>query len=224
LVKDNAAVFIRPSTLRFGLLIGLAAALAGCKSHGLDETGGVTITRSVCPAVALPAYTGDVTLFNPPMMRDASAIDVVATLTDLRGACNDVPPADLTSNVTFKVLGRRSNATGARDVVLPYFVTVMRSGTSVVSKSVGRVQLHFDDGQLRAETTGSGTATVSRALSTLPPAINQRITRKRRAGEADAAVDPMNDPKVRAAVKSASFEVLVGFQLTEDQLAYNARR
>ena len=87
-------MFIRPSTLRFGLLIGLAAALAGCKSHGLDETGGVTITRSVCPAVALPAYTGDVTLFNPPMMRDASAIDVVATLTDLRGACNDVPPAD----------------------------------------------------------------------------------------------------------------------------------
>ena len=224
LVKDYAAVPIRPSTLRIGLIIGLAAALAGCKHRGIDETGGVTITRSICPAVALPAYTGDITLFDPPSSRASSAIDVVATITDLRGACNDVKPADLTSNITFKVLGQRTNASGARDVVLPYFVTVMRGGTGVLSKSIGRVQLHFDDGQLRAETTGTGTATVSRELSTLPPAINQRITRRRRAGEADAAVDPMADPKVRAAVRSASFEVLVGFQLTEDQLSYNARR
>lgn len=212
------------STLRIGLILGLAAALAGCKSHGLDDTGGVQITRSICPAVALPAYTGDVTLFNPPSSRDSAAIDVVATITDLRGACNDVPPSDLTSNVTFKVLAQRSSASGARDVVLPYFVTVMRGGTAVLSKSIGRVQLHFDDGQLRAETTGSGTATVSRSMSTLPAAINKRITRKRRPGDADAAVDPMADPKIRAAVRNASFEVLVGFQLTEDQLSYNARR
>ena len=215
---------IRPSIIRIGLILVAAATLAGCKSHGLDETGGMTVTRSVCPAVALPAYTGDVTLFNPPSSRDESAIDVVATITDLRGACNDVPPADLTSNITFKVYARRSNGAGARDVVLPYFVTVMRAGTNVVSKSIGRVALHFDDGQLRAETTGTGEATVSRSMSTLPPAINQRITRRRRAGEADAAVDPMADPKVRAVVKNASFEVLVGFQLTEDQLSYNARR
>lgn len=215
---------IRPSLIRTGLILGVAATLAACKSHGLDETGGMTITRSVCPAVALPAYTGDVTLFDPPTSREESAIDVVATITDLRGACNDVPPADLTDNITFKVYARRSSGNGARDVVLPYFVTVMRAGTNIVSKSIGRVQLHFDDGQLRAETTGTGEATVSRALSTLPEAINRRITRRRRAGEADAAVDPMADPKVRAAVKSASFEVLVGFQLTEDQLSYNARR
>jgi hypothetical protein len=215
---------IRPSTIRIGLIFGAVVALAGCKSHGLDETGGVTITRSICPAVALPAYTGDVTLFNPPSSRDSAAIDVVATITDLRGACNDVPGSDLTSNITFKVLGRRSNASGERDVVLPYFLTVMRGGTSVLSKSVGRVQLHFADGQIRTETTGTGTATVSREMSTLPPSINNRITRRRRAGDADAAVDPMADPKVRAAVRNASFEVLVGFQLTEDQLSYNARR
>ena len=215
---------IRLPMLRTGLILGVAAALAGCKSHGLDETGGMTITRSVCPAVALPAYTGDVTLFNPPTSRDESAIDVVATITDLRGACNDVPPADLTDNVTFKVYARRSNATGSRDVVLPYFVTVMRAGTIIVSKSIGHVTLHFDNGQQRAVATGTGEATVSRALSTLPPDINRRITRRRRPGDADAAVDPMADPKVHAAVLNASFEVLVGFQLTEDQLAYNAKR
>jgi hypothetical protein len=34
----------------------------------------------------------------------------------------------------------------------------------------------------------------------------------------------MADPAVREAVRRASFELLVGFQLTQDQLAYNATR
>jgi hypothetical protein len=77
---------------------------------------------------------------------------------------------------------------------------------------------------LRASTTGSATGQVLRAAATLPEEIRQQITRKRKAGDADAAIDPMADPTVREAVRRASFEVLVGFQLTEDQLAYNATR
>ena len=50
------------------------------------------------------------------------------------------------------------------------------------------------------------------------------ITRNRRAGDDDAAIDPLTRPEVRAALARASFELLVGFQLTEDQLAYNATR
>jgi hypothetical protein len=34
----------------------------------------------------------------------------------------------------------------------------------------------------------------------------------------------MSDPAVRAAVTRATFEFLVGFQLTQEQLAYNATR
>jgi hypothetical protein len=34
----------------------------------------------------------------------------------------------------------------------------------------------------------------------------------------------MADPAVREAVRRASFELLVGFQLTPEQLAYNATR
>jgi hypothetical protein len=34
----------------------------------------------------------------------------------------------------------------------------------------------------------------------------------------------MADPQVKAAVDRATFELLVGFQLTQDQLAYNATR
>jgi hypothetical protein len=34
----------------------------------------------------------------------------------------------------------------------------------------------------------------------------------------------MSDPQVREAVANATFEHLVGFQLTQDQLKYNATR
>ena len=34
----------------------------------------------------------------------------------------------------------------------------------------------------------------------------------------------MTDPGVRAALNKASFELLVGFQLTQEQLAYNATK
>jgi len=40
----------------------------------------------------------------------------------------------------------------------------------------------------------------------------------------DAALDPLADPDIRAAVQKASFELLVGFQLTDEQLKYNATR
>ena len=63
-----------------------------------------------------------------------------------------------------------------------------------------------------------------RSAATLPEDIRRQITRERRPGDADAAVDPMADPAVRAAVERARFEVLLGFQLTPDQLRYNATR
>ena len=63
-----------------------------------------------------------------------------------------------------------------------------------------------------------------RSAATLPEDIRRQITRERRPGAADAAIDPMSDPAVRAAVERARFEVLVGFELTPDQLRYNATR
>ena len=72
--------------------------------------------------------------------------------------------------------------------------------------------------------SGTAGAYVDRAAATLPDDIRERITRRRRAGDEEAAIDPLNEPEVRAALARASFELLVGFQLTEDQLAYNATR
>lgn len=197
--------------------------LAGCSTDGQITAEGVRVTRSVCPAVAIPAGTGDVTLFNPATSRDASAIDVTAYVTNIRTTCDDTGEYVQVA-ATFDVHGQRRTTAGAREVVLPYFASVVHGGSNVVSKRLGRVALRFEDGQYRATSSGTANAQVLRSAATLPEDIRTKITRKRKAGDADAALDPMADPAVRAAVQRASFEVLVGFQLTPEQLAYNATR
>ena len=205
----------------------VALALAGCKSKGelvLDEGVGVNAVRGACPAAGIPDYTGDITTFAVPGATDASSIDVTAALTNLRTTCNDTGTERIHASVSFDVLARRADAGPARTVTLPYFVTVMRGGTAVVSKRIGTVTLNFAAGQDRAQARGSGGAYIDRAEATLPEDIRQRITRKRKAGAEDAAIDPLTQPDVRAAVVRATFEVLVGFQLDDRQLAYNATR
>lgn len=219
-------------TLRYRLLAvaAISAALAGCSSKGelvVDESVGVTAVRGACPAVGIPDYTGDVTLFRTPGDTTAANIDVVASMTNVKTQCNDGADensAKVYVSTNFDVLARRTDTRGVRQVQLPYFVTVLRGGTAVISKRVGTVTLSFADGQERAQASGQGSAYIDRAEATLSPEIRERITRKRKPGEADAAVDPLSEPDVRAAVQRASFEVLLGFQLDQNQLAYNATR
>ena len=197
--------------------------LAGCSSDGQLTDTGIIVTRSACPAVAIPAGTGDITLFNPASSRDASAIDVVANITNVRATC-DESGAQIVTNITFDIQAQRRDTSGAREVVLPYFATVVRSGTNVVSKSLSNVGLRFADGQLRAAATGTATGRIDASAAALPEEVRRQVTRRRKPGDADAAIDPMADPAVRAAVQNASFEILVGFQLTDEQLRYNATK
>ena len=110
-------------------------------------------------------------------------------------------------------------------MVLPYFAVVVQGGTRSSRKSVSRVGLRFADGELRASThrLGDRPGAAARRRPCRRTSASQ-ITRERKPGDPDAAIDPMADPGVREAVRRASFEVLVGFQLTQDQLAYNATR
>lgn len=202
----------------------LLLALAGCARAGdFDPSGGITAIRTACPSVAIPAGTGDVTLFDPAESRLATAIDVTAAISNLRSTCNDAGDQVVTE-VTFDVRARRTRTDAPRDVALPYFITVVRGGSQVVSKRVSRVALHFDAGQAVATASGQGNSFVNRAAATLPKETRDRLTRKRKAGEEDAALDPLAQPEVRDAVLKASFEALVGFQLTDAQLKYNATR
>lgn len=203
-----------------------AAVLAGCNTEGdlvVEQGVGITALRSVCPAVGIPDYTGDVTLFSPAGSVTSDALDLTATMTNVRTTCDDSGDR-VYAQANFDVYAQRRDTRGARTVELPYFATVVRGGSAVVAKRVGTVTLNFPDGQARAVASGSGGAFVDRAEATLPDDIRERITRKRKAGEVEAAVDPLTEPAVRAALDRASFELLVGFQLTQDQLAYNVTR
>ncbi|MDX3901367.1 MAG: hypothetical protein QHC40_12790 [Sphingobium sp.] len=198
-------------------------ALAGCSQRGeIDATGGVVAVRSACPVAAIPAYTGDITLFNPPQSRDASAIDLIANITDLRSTCADGD--QLYTEATFTVSARRTDASAARQVTLPYFATIMRGGSAVVAKRVGQVTLDFAPGAYRASTTARAGSYVNKSAATLPADIQRLITQKRKAGDPDAALDPFAQPEVKAALQRTGFELLVGFNLTQDQFRYNATR
>lgn len=203
------------SNLRAAGLFALVL-LGGCERNQL------LVQRSACPAVAVPNYAGDVTQFTGGGT-DATDIDVVAAITNLRGTCVE-GDARLGTAVSFDVLARRTSARGARSVALPFFVSVVQGGNLLVSKQLGSVTVAFADGQLRAQVSGAARAEVDRAASTLSAAMQAKINRVRKPGDLDAATDPLADPEVKAAVRATTFEILVGFQLSDEALAYNAAK
>ncbi len=208
--------------LRLTTLV-MIALLSACSRKGEFADGGVYVVRSACPQVAIPAATGDITLFDPVGQSDAAAIDVVAAITNIRATCTD-DTSNVVSTASFDVIANRRDAGTARQVILPYFDVAMQGGNNVIAKRVGQVVLNFAAGSQRAQTSGQATIRVSRAAATLPAEIQNQLTRVRKAGDSDAAIDPMTDPTVRAAVTRATFEQLIGFQLTAAQLQYNATR
>ena len=101
-----------PSRLLF--VLAVPAVLAGCKSSGdivVDEGVGITAVRGACPAVGVPDYTGDVTLFRTPGASDSASIDIVAAMTNVRSQCNETGGERVYSATTFDVLARRIRGT-----------------------------------------------------------------------------------------------------------------
>ncbi|TXC62226.1 hypothetical protein [Sphingosinicella ginsenosidimutans] len=215
---------MRPTLSKAAIVALLTLGLGACAREGDIFESGILTSYTACPAVAIPAPAGDITLFDPATSRDASAIDVVATMTDLRGNCDQTATENIVTSITFNVEAIRRDNHGARDVVLPYFTSVVQGNGNVVAKRLSRIALHFADGEYRAQASGVTGAQVLRSAATLPEDVRDQITRVRRAGDPQAALDPLADPAVRAAVDRAHFEVLVGFALDPDQLRYNATR
>ena len=209
-------------------LAALAAVtlLSACRHTGditSENGGGVYAVRSDCPIAGIPAGTGDITLFDPAGSTDARAIDVTAAITDLRTTCQDTT-TDVISTATFTVVGLRRDAGPARQVVLPYFNVALRGGSDIAAKQVGQAVLNFAAGDIHSYARVQATVRVNRSATALPQNVRDILTRPRKAGEAEAAVDPLSEPGVQKAVANATFEQLIGFQLTQDQIKYNATR
>ncbi len=211
--------------LRLAALLVLTL-LSACRRPGdltAESGGGVYAVRSACPIPGVPAGTGDITLFNPPSSTDSRAIDVTASISDLRATCDDTG-SDVVSTATFTITALRRDAGPARQVALPYFNVALQGGGRIAAKSLGQAVLNFPAGNLHAWARVQATVRVNRAAATLPADVRRAITRERKPGDPQAAVDPLSDPGIRAAVAKATFEHLVGFQLTQDQIKYNATR
>lgn len=195
-----------------------ALLLAGCERNPL------VVKRSACPAVAVAAYAGDVTLFRPGTTSpDVANMDAVATITNVRDECAETTD-QFVSRIRYDVIARRTDTSAAQQFVLPVFAAVVQGGNVINAKQIANVTVNFAAGQERSLAQGSATAAVSRTAAAVPQAILDKINRKRRPGELDAATDPMADPEVRAALRAASFEVLIGFQLDDRALAYNVAK
>ena len=114
----QAAAFALISSVWQGTVIAAGASL-GLLLLARASAHARYVFTSCCMAamVAVPAATGDVTLFNPQGSTDANAIDVTASITDVRATCQDVGN-DVVSTVTFTVLGLRRDAgrRGARAI------------------------------------------------------------------------------------------------------------
>ncbi len=213
--------------MKFRLAALLAVSLLGGCRHAGDLTdengGGVYAVRSACPIAGVPAATGDITLFNPAGSTDSRAIDVTAAITDVRATCQDAGN-DVVSTATFTVVALRREAGPARQVVLPYFDVALRGAGEVAAKRIGQAVVNFAAGDIHGWARVQASVRVNRAAATLPANVREILTRPRKPGEAEAALDPLADPAVRAAVANATFEHLVGFQLSDEQLRYNATR
>ena len=209
-------------------LAALAAVilLSACRHAGditADNGGGVYAVRSDCPIPGVLAGTGDLTIFNPQDTSDSRAIDVTAAITDLRASCQDVGE-NVISTATFTIVGLRRDAGPARQVVLPYFNVALRGGQTIAAKQIGQAVLNFAAGDIHSYARVQATVRVNRGAAALPANVREILTRPRKSGQAEAAVDPLSDPAVAKAVAEATFEQLIGFQLTPGQIKYNATR
>ncbi len=190
--------------------IALALVLGGCASTGdldISEAGaGITAVRTACPTVGVPAGTGDVTLFDPATSRDATAIDVVAAMTDVRSTCGDAG-ADVVTDVTFQVLARRASADGPRDVTLALFhhrgAGRQRGGRQARRPRGGAFRRRPDS--RAASTARPAPASIARRRDAARRRQAPHHAEAQGAASEAAAVDPLSAPDVRAAVLRATF-------------------
>ncbi len=152
---------LRPALRRSVTLAAVvvpALLLAACDRNPL------VVRRSSCPAVAVAAYAGDMTLFRPGA---AGAVPMRPTWMpwrpspNVRDECAETAD-QFVSRITYDVIVRRTDAAQARQFVLPVFAAVVQAGNIVNAKQISQVTVNFAAGQERAVAQGTASAGVSR--------------------------------------------------------------
>jgi hypothetical protein len=179
-------------------------ALAGCGTGNPLE-----VTRTSCPAVAVVKYANNLTQFAPGSRFSSSGIQLSAQMGNITINCRESAGSTSVSDISFEISAARATATTASQENVPYFVTVIQDGTNILSKQVYAAPLSFGEGALHAAVRQSVSATTP--YVPLPAAPDKK---KKRFEEFAEDSRP----------KAAKYEILIGFQLTEEQATYNVQR
>jgi hypothetical protein len=177
--------------------MALPLVLSACASSNPLE-----VRRTSCPALSVPKHTGSLTRFSQAGRFDTQDVRLVATIVQLSDTCIENANGVNTA-VSFTISAVRPTKGAADSVQLPYFITVVKDGETLIAKQVYGTSLEFADGA----TSGSvrQVVTVKTPEVPLPP-------KPKKNNEIDEFAPPP---------KPAVYEILVGFQLTNDDVVYN---
>jgi hypothetical protein len=177
--------------------LSLPILLAACSSGNPLE-----VRRTSCPAISVPMHTGTLTRFAQAGRYDTQDVGLVATIGQLSDNCVENANGVNTA-VSFNIMATRPEKGPATAVQLPYFITVVKDGDTLIAKQVYGASLDFADGA----TSGSlrQVVTVKTPDVPLPP-------KPKKHNEIDEFAPPP---------KPAIYEILVGFQLSEAEVVYN---
>jgi hypothetical protein len=178
-------------------LIALPLLLAACGTGNPLE-----VRRTSCPAIAVPKYTGTLTRFSQAGRFDVQDVLLVASIGQLDANCEETE-AGVRTALSFNILATRPVKGPAEAVQLPFFVTVVKDGETLIAKQVYGASVNFADGAASANL--SQVVTVATPKIPLPP-------RPKKNNEFDEFAPPP---------KPAVYELLVGFQLSDSDVVYN---
>ncbi len=189
--------------MRFAMISAATLALMGCAS-----SNPLLVTRTSCPAVALVKYANTLTSFQSSASTDQSDVLYTAQISNVSVNCgNGKGDAAAQTDVSFDIGIMRGNTDASSQASLPYFVTVIQDGTTILSKTTYAAQVDF--------TAKSGRAASRQSFNVSTPGVPLPPTAKKKRGDSDLLLDSEN------ASKAAKYEILIGFQLTDDQALFN---
>ncbi len=178
-------------------LLTLPLLLVGCASGNPLE-----VRRTSCPALSVPTYTGTLTRFSQAGRFDTQDVQMVASIGQLSDNCAENANGVNTA-VSFNIMASRPDKGPAQSVQLPYFITVIKDGETVIAKQIYGASLDFADGAM--------TGNVSQVVSVKTPEV-PLSPRPKKNNEIDEFAPPP---------KPAMYEILVGFQLSDADAVYN---
>ncbi len=179
------------------LLLALSLGLAACNTAKPLE-----VRRTSCPAIAVPKHTGTLTRFAQAGRFDTQDVQLVASIGQLDSNCVETDDGVRTA-VSFNIVATRPAKGPAAAAQLPFFVTVVKDGETLIAKQVYGASLSFADGA--ASSSQSQVVTVATPKIPLPP-------KPKKNNEIDEFAPPP---------KPAVYELLVGFQLSDSEVVYN---